>query len=116
MYKKQKPSKTTLLVNKSYQGEAIEIKIARILNNKEPIRDGAQVIYTERKDGVQPQYDIRHDKFETAIELSDKVSKSHSSLRNERLAEEAKKNMEKEKITETKNEVGDQPTQTTESK
>ena len=49
-----------------YDGESIETKIERVVQNKEPIEDGAEIIYTEKKQGVQPQYDIRTDKWEIA--------------------------------------------------
>ena len=52
----------------AYVGESIEHKVRRIVNNKEPIKDGAPLIYTERKDGVQPSYNIRTDRFEVAVE------------------------------------------------
>ena len=42
-----------------FTGESIETKVNRIVNNGEPITDGAPIIYTERKDGVLPEYDIR---------------------------------------------------------
>ena len=45
-----------------YDGESIETKIERVVRNKEPIEDGAEIIYTEKKLGVQPQYNIRTDK------------------------------------------------------
>nr|QJB21156.1 MAG: hypothetical protein [Microvirus sp.] len=79
---------TTLIsVNTSLVGEDITTKIERILNNKEPIKDGAPLIYTERKDGVLPGYDIRTDRFEVAIDAMDKVSKTHLAKRMERLKE-----------------------------
>ena len=37
-----------------YEGETIEQKVNRIVNNNEPITDGAPIIFTERKDGVLP--------------------------------------------------------------
>ena len=33
----------------SYEGETIENKVQRIVLNKEPIEDGAEIIYTEKK-------------------------------------------------------------------
>jgi len=66
-----------------YEGECIENKVNRILINKEPITDGAPLIYTKRQDGVLPGYDIRTDRFEVAIEAMDKVSKSKLSKRME---------------------------------
>lgn len=85
MYKPSRPVKTSLSVNTSYKGERIEEKIERIVNNKEPISDGAPIIYTERKDGVLPEYDIRTDRFEVAVEAMDKVTGSHQAKREQRL-------------------------------
>lgn len=67
--------------NVSTQGETIENKIERIVSNKEPISDGAPLIYTDRKDGVQPDYDIRTDRFEYAIEAMDIVSRQSRAKR-----------------------------------
>lgn len=91
MYKYQKPIPTTLKVNVSYEGERIEEKVERIVNNKEAITDGAPQIYTERRDGVLPQFDIRTDRFEVAVEAMDKVTKSHVAKReaNMKLKEDA---------------------------
>ena len=52
-----------------YEGETIEDKVRRVTLNNEPIEDTAPLIYTERKDGVLPQYDIRTDKWEIAQHL-----------------------------------------------
>lgn len=78
MYKKINPKrqKTTLKVNTSYEGETIEMKVRRILNNKEPIKDGAPLIYTERKDGVKPEMNIRTDRFELAVDAMDYITKT----------------------------------------
>lgn len=83
---KRKPTKTTLSINQSYVGERIEEKVMRIINNKEPITDGAPIIYTERKDGVQPAYNPKTDSWEVAIDAMDKVTKSHLAKRKERHA------------------------------
>lgn len=117
MYKHTTLPITTLKVNKSYKGETIEQKINRIVNNKEPIKDGAPLIYQERKNGVEPQYDIRTDRFEIAIDAMDKVNKSHLAKRDHRIGEEAKKNQDIEKKTEeTKKDSGAESTQTTDTK
>lgn len=114
MYTKIKPHKTTLNVNKTYVGETIEQKINRITNNKEPIKDGAPLTYTERKDGVQAQYNIRTDRFEIALDAMDAVSKTFKAKRENKIGEEAKKNMEKEALTEKpKDNAGSEPAQTT---
>lgn len=57
-----------------YEGETIEQKVNRIVNNNEPITDGAPIIFTERKDGVLPEYDIRTDRWDIAITAMDKVN------------------------------------------
>lgn len=57
-------------------GETIEEKVERIVANKEPITDGAPEIFTERKDGIIPGYNIRTDRFEVAAEAMDKVTRS----------------------------------------
>ena len=43
----------------SFEGKSIEIKVSKLIENNEPITDGAPIIYTEKKDGVLPQYDIK---------------------------------------------------------
>ncbi len=49
MYTKNRIAKTSIRCNDSTQGETIEQKIERIVNNKEPITDGAPLIYTDEK-------------------------------------------------------------------
>ena len=75
MYKKPIYSKSLISLNNTMEGETIELKITRLLENKEPIDDGAPVIYTARKDGVDPAYNIRTDRFEIAAEIMDKVNR-----------------------------------------
>src|SRR5690554_2186233 len=74
---------TQLNVNDSVEGESIENKIERLIENNEPISDSAPIIYTEREDGILPQYDIRTDRFELAIDAMDKVSATLVAKRNE---------------------------------
>lgn len=93
MYTPQKANRTTINVNSSYEGETIEKKVRRVVNNKEPIKDGAPLIYTERKDGVQPAYDIRTDRWEVAIEAMDKIAAYKVAKRDERMGEQAFNNM-----------------------
>lgn len=56
------------------EGESILTKIRRILDENEPLTDGAPLIYTPRADGVKPEYDIRTDKWQIAINAMDKVN------------------------------------------
>ena len=75
MYKKPRYSKSLIIVNNTMEGETIELKITRLLENKEPIDDGSPTIYTKRSDGVDPAYNIRTDGFEIAAEIMDKVNR-----------------------------------------
>lgn len=64
--------------NLTYQAEPREVKLRKIIcgesNNME---DGVfPTIYTEKKDGVQPEFDIRTDRFEVAIDAIDKINQS----------------------------------------
>lgn len=85
MYKKQKISKTSIRCNEATEGETIEQKIERVVNNKEPITDGAPIMYTERSEGVLAATNIRTDRFDIAIEAMDTVSKNHAAKRKEAL-------------------------------
>lgn len=76
MYKYRKPSKSTLKSVECVEGEPIELKIERIVSNKEPISDGAPSIFTERKDGVISAYNIRTDRWEIATDAMSKVEGS----------------------------------------
>lgn len=112
MHKKQTMQQTTLKVNTTYQGERLEEKINRIVNNKEPITDGAPLIYTERKEGVRPDTDIRTDRFEIAVDAMDKVHASSVAKR-----EAFHKDLdEKNKNLNNKKDGGAEPVQGTDSK
>ena len=65
-------------LNKCVEGESIEMKIKRIVDEKEPITDGAPIIFTDAKDGVRPEFNPRTDRWEIAIDAMDKVSKFRS--------------------------------------
>ena len=71
-------------INESYEGESIEQKVERIMNNNEPITDGAPLIYTDRADGVQPDYNIRTDRFEVALDAMTSIAKGQQATREER--------------------------------
>lgn len=62
------------------EGEYIEEKVRRITENGEPIGDGAPIIYTERKDGINPAYNIRTDRWEIAQDAMEIVSDNRSKI------------------------------------
>lgn len=86
--------KSKIVINKSYEGEPLERKIAKMMESKEPIGADAPMIYTERKDGVLPDYDIRTDRFDIAVEHMDKLSRSYVARRSEIPTNENKKGEE----------------------
>lgn len=64
--------------NLTYQAEPREVKLRKIINGEaNNMEDGVfPIIYTEKKDGVQPEFDIRTDRFEVAIDAMDKINQS----------------------------------------
>lgn len=79
----------------SYEGETIEDKVARIMQNGEPITDNAPIIYTERKDGVDPMYDIRTDRFDIALDATTKIEQSLRARRDEYMKQQEQSKNEK---------------------
>ena len=67
--------------NLTYQAEPREVKLRKIISGESSnMEDGVfPRIYTEKKDGVLPEYDIRTDRFEVAIDAIDKINKSAAS-------------------------------------
>lgn len=64
--------------NLTYQAEPREVKLRKIISGEaNNMEDGVfPTIYTEKKDGVKPEFDIRTDRFEIAIEAMDKINQS----------------------------------------
>lgn len=87
MIKKKITETTALEINESVEGELIETKIERIMTNNEGIEDGAPAIYTERKDGVIPEYDIRTDRFDMALDATGAIQASNYLKRMRGIAE-----------------------------
>lgn len=67
--------------SKCVTGELLISKLSRAMNSGEPIEGGAQLASTERKDGVLPQYNIKTDRFEIALETFDKIAATHTAQR-----------------------------------
>ncbi len=80
-YRKNRMFRSRLTSAEVVEGETIEMKIERITQNKEPIKDGAPEIFTERKDGVISAYNIRTDRWEIAADAMDAVSRSVAAKR-----------------------------------
>lgn len=80
-YKKVIIRNTRLKINNSVEGETLEQKLERMLESKEPITNGAPIIFQDRKEGVNPAHDIRTDRFEVAIDAADKNTKMQQAKR-----------------------------------
>ena len=83
-YKIPKIAKTLVNGVPKIEGETIEEKVDRIVNNGEPIEDGSPQIYTERKHGVRAEHDIRTDRWEVATDAMDAVQKSAKAQREQK--------------------------------
>lgn len=68
------------------QGESLMQKLRRMTEEKEPIGNEVQLIYTDKGDGVMPGYDIRTDRFEVGREAMEKVKASQKKERAEQKA------------------------------
>lgn len=64
-------------------GETLELQIKRMKETNQPIEGGAPTIFTARKDGVIPEYDIRSDKWDRALENMEQVSRNRQEQRAE---------------------------------
>lgn len=69
-------SKSLIERTATEKGESIEEMLQRLTANKEPIPNNVPPIYTPKEEGVMGDYDIRHDRFDTAYEASDKFAAS----------------------------------------
>ena len=88
----------------TYEGEKLENKVSRILENNEPISDGVQLSYTKRSDGVKPELDIRTDKWDLAL---DKMQYVNESKKNKIKESMINKGMLKEEEKEEKGKEGE---------
>lgn len=70
--------RSTIVVRTQYEAEPLEMKLRRKMKGgkvDEEEGDGKTwaIAYTEKKDGVKPEYDIRTDRFEIAREAMEKI-------------------------------------------
>lgn len=79
VYKPKVTERRLLHINKTYKAESLMMKIRRMLANREPIEDEIETVYTNKKDGVLPAYDIRTDRWEVAMEAIGKMQNAEIS-------------------------------------
>lgn len=68
--------------NMTYEAEPLFVKLRKMSETDQPIKAETPIIYTEKKDGVLPAYDIRTDRFEIALEAAGKVEKAYDMKKN----------------------------------
>ena len=62
------------MINMVEKGETLIKKIQRILDENEPLTDGAPMIYTPKQEGVRDDCNVRTDKWALAMNAMDKVN------------------------------------------
>lgn len=72
--------KSKIRIDNLYEAEPLEMKLRRKMKGgKVDEEEGDQktwaIAYTEKKDGVKPEYDIRTDRFEIAREAMETIEK-----------------------------------------
>lgn len=94
MYKQPYYRETDIETAPLTEGETIEDKVKRLVENKEPIKDAAPPIFTERSAGVNAAYNIRTDRWEIAVDAMTRLEKSKAAKRDE-IAKAAAQDKEK---------------------
>lgn len=80
-----------LLAVDTVEGEVIEKKIQRIMDEKTPIDDSAPIIYTEKKNGINPAHDVRTDRFDLALEAMEIETKKRIAANEENFKDVSEK-------------------------
>ena len=62
------------MIEMTEKGETLIKKIQRILDENEPLTDGAPMIYTPKQAGVRDDCNIRADKWDIAMNAMDQVN------------------------------------------
>lgn len=62
------------MIKMAESGETLIKKCQRILDEGEPLTDGAPMIYTPKQAGVKPECNVRSDKWDIAMKAMDRVN------------------------------------------
>lgn len=73
-FRKIKNTNDNLCTTEAFDGQSIEEKVFEAVNSKSPIEAVAPMVYSERKDGVLPETNIRTDRFEIAQEAMNSIA------------------------------------------
>ena len=63
------------------KGQSLEEFLRKATQGLEPIEATAKLTYNDRKEGVLPQHDIRTDRFELALQLTNKIHATEAAAR-----------------------------------
>lgn len=75
----------SFITTEAFEGESIEEKVRRVEESGAPIEAISPMIYTERKDGVKPEYNPRCDKWEVAQNAMQSINEGRQQKRSEAL-------------------------------
>lgn len=72
--------KSKIQIDNLYEAEPLEVKLRRKMeggkvDEEESSQKTWTIAYTEKKDGVKPEYDIRTDRFEIARQAMETIEK-----------------------------------------
>lgn len=102
LYKKSKFNSNHLKGVDSYESMSIEREIEQMQNNGVPFERGiVNMFYTQKKDGVLKETDIRSDNWDVAQNAMNHVNNEF----HKRIEEHKKKQIEKDNPTDTKNQT-----------
>lgn len=74
-----------LRTTEPFEGESIESKVKRVESTGAPVEAVSPMYYTERKDGVKPETNIRTDKWDVAQTAMESIAKGIRTKRAERM-------------------------------
>lgn len=93
--KRIKIKKTRLLKrNTSYEGISVEQMLRNLMKGEKVDTTGSDLNYTDKKDGVRPEFNIRTDRFEIAQESMETATKAYITTR-DNLPKKEKREQEK---------------------
>lgn len=85
MYKKKNRFSTRMAVNDSQEGETIERRMERLMNNEEGEQvEGKDLIYGRPDENVMPNTDIRRDHWADAHEAGSKLIEEQNEWKDNR--------------------------------
>lgn len=84
-YREIKQNSKSLCTTDEFIGESIEIKVRRTMEAGTPVEAISPMVYTERKDGVRPDTNIRTDKWDIAQKAMGSIADGIRQKRTERM-------------------------------